>query len=146
EIESSHDVRYGIQPHGRAYRFVPCPIRNLKYSPNHQMRKETAMSTKQKLAPPPSTGPDVPANPLKQYGCGPVEFTGISDALYERHLLFDNVVSPSAAGGREQFEAFAHSVRDVLSQRWVLTEDTYERENPKRVYYLSMEFLIGRSL
>ena len=37
-------------------------------------------------------------------------------------------------------------MRDVLSQRWVLTEDTYERENPKRVYYLSMEFLIGRSL
>ena len=28
----------------------------------------------------------------------------------------------------------------------MLTEDTYERENPKRVYYLSMEFLIGRSL
>ena len=38
------------------------------------------------------------------------------------------------------------SVRDVLSQRWVRTEKTYERQNPKRVYYLSMEFLIGRSL
>ena len=37
-------------------------------------------------------------------------------------------------------------MRDVLSQRWVHTEKTYERENPKRVYYLSMEFLIGRSL
>ena len=37
-------------------------------------------------------------------------------------------------------------MRDVLSQRWVLTEDTYERQNPKRVYYLSMEFLLGRSL
>jgi starch phosphorylase len=37
-------------------------------------------------------------------------------------------------------------VRDVLSQRWVLTENTYQRANPKRVYYLSMEFLIGRSL
>ena len=40
----------------------------------------------------------------------------------------------------------ARSVRDVLSQRWLGTERTYERENPKRVYYLSMEFLIGRSL
>src|SRR5207247_2655325 len=47
---------------------------------------------------------------------------------------------------RERFEAFARSVRDVLSQRWVRTERTYERENPKRIYYLSMEFLIGRSL
>jgi len=37
-------------------------------------------------------------------------------------------------------------VRDVLAQRWVLTEETYQRENAKRVYYLSMEFLLGRSL
>jgi glycogen phosphorylase len=37
-------------------------------------------------------------------------------------------------------------VRDVLSQRWIGTEQTYERENPKRVYYLSIEFLLGRSL
>jgi starch phosphorylase len=82
----------------------------------------------------------------RQYGCGPVEFTGSPDALYERHLLFDNVADPAAAGARERYEAFARSVRDVLSQRWVRTEQTYERENPKRVYYLSMEFLIGRSL
>ena len=48
----------------------------------------------------------------------------------------------SDAGPRERFEALARSVRDVLSQRWIGTEKTYERENPKRVYYLSMEFLI----
>jgi starch phosphorylase len=83
---------------------------------------------------------------LEQYGCGPVKFTGTSDALYERHLLFDHVVDPAAVGPRERYEAAARSVRDVLSQRWVRTEATYERENPKRVYYLSMEFLIGRSL
>src|SRR6202048_2161921 len=83
---------------------------------------------------------------LEQYGCGPIHFSGTNDALYERHLLFDDVVAPAAAGPRERFEAAARSVRDVLSQRWVLTEDTYNRENPKRVYYLSMEFLIGRSL
>jgi glycogen phosphorylase len=81
-----------------------------------------------------------------QYGCGPVQFKGTGDALYERHLLFDNVVAPAAAGPRERYEAVARSVRDVLSQRWVRTEQTYERDNPKRVYYLSMEFLIGRSL
>jgi glycogen phosphorylase len=82
----------------------------------------------------------------RQYGCGPVEFAGTDNALYERHLIFDHVIDLMSAGPRECFEAFAHSVRDILSQRWVLTEDTYERENPKRVYYLSMEFLIGRSL
>jgi glycogen phosphorylase len=81
---------------------------------------------------------------LKQYGCGPIEFTGTDNALYERHLLFDNIVPPAVAGTRERYEAFAHSVRDILSQRWVRTESAYE--GAKRVYYLSMEFLIGRSL
>ncbi len=83
---------------------------------------------------------------LEQYGCGPISFSGTGDGLYERHLLFDSVVAPTAAGARERFEAIARSVRDVLSQRWVRTESTYEQENPKRIYYLSMEFLIGRSL
>ncbi|HME69424.1 MAG TPA: glycogen/starch/alpha-glucan phosphorylase [Myxococcota bacterium] len=83
---------------------------------------------------------------LAQYGCGPVHFTGTPDALYERHLLFDNVVDLKAAAARERYEAVARSVRDVLSQRWLLTENTYERQNPKRVYYLSIEFLLGRSL
>jgi starch phosphorylase len=104
------------------------------------------MRTKQKAAPSASAGADGSAKLLEQYGCGPINFTGTHDALYERHLLFDTVVKPPAAGPRERFEAFARSVRDILSQRWVLTEDTYERENPKRIYYLSMEFLIGRSL
>jgi len=82
----------------------------------------------------------------KQYGCGPVQFAGTNDALYERHLLFDNGVDPAAATARDRFEALARSVRDILSQRWLLTEKTYEQHNPKRLYYLSMEFLIGRSL
>ncbi|HXY11814.1 MAG TPA: glycogen/starch/alpha-glucan phosphorylase, partial [Terriglobales bacterium] len=82
---------------------------------------------------------------IEQYGCGPVQFSG-TDGLYERHLLFDNAVALAAADARMRYEAIAHSVRDVLSQRWVRTESTYQRENPKRVYYLSMEFLIGRSL
>jgi glycogen phosphorylase len=83
---------------------------------------------------------------LTRYGCGPIRFSGSDAALYERHLLFDDVVALDAAGPRERFEAAARSVRDVLSQRWILTESTYARENPKRIYYLSMEFLIGRSL
>jgi starch phosphorylase len=83
---------------------------------------------------------------LEYYGCGPIQFTGSNDALYERHLMFDNVVSPTATGPRERYEAIARSVRDILSQRWLRTEQTYARENPKRIYYLSMEYLMGRSL
>jgi starch phosphorylase len=81
-----------------------------------------------------------------KYGCGPVHFSGRDEALYERHLLFDSGVEVATATARDRFEALARSVRDVLSQRWLLTEKTYQEKNPKRLYYLSMEFLIGRSL
>jgi len=83
---------------------------------------------------------------LKQYGSGPIPFVGKEDALYERHLVFDRVIDPKVAIARERFEAFSRSIRDILAQRWVLTKTTYERENAKRIYYLSMEFLLGRSL
>ena len=81
-----------------------------------------------------------------QYGCGPVKFAGAEEALYERHLLFDNIVSPSEITLRERYEAVAKSVRDILSQRWIQTHRSYQNENPKRIYYLSIEFLLGRSL
>src|SRR5258708_15582815 len=83
---------------------------------------------------------------LQQYGCGPILFAGTDDALYERHLVFDRVIDPKVATARERFEAFSRSVRDILAQRWLLTKTTYEQQNAKRIYYLSMEFLIGRSL
>src|SRR5216684_1378547 len=83
---------------------------------------------------------------LRQYGSGAIPFVGKEDALYERHLVFDRAIDPKAASARERFEAFSSSVRDILAQRWVLTKSTYEQQNAKRVYYLSMEFLLGRSL
>jgi glycogen phosphorylase len=104
------------------------------------------MAKTKTAAPAATKEPNNVAKLLKQYGCGPIEFTGTANALYGRHLVFDNVVLPAATNPRDRFEAVARSVRDVLSQRWVHTDQTYERENPKRVYYLSMEFLIGRSL
>jgi starch phosphorylase len=106
-----------------------------------------AISEKKATAPrAAATASEARAALRRQYACGPVELAGAADALYDRHLFFDNVADPAAANPRQRYEAFAQSVRDILSQRWVLTEKTYERENPKRVYYLSMEFLIGRSL
>src|SRR5438309_69671 len=103
------------------------------------------MTAKQAVVLRAATTPDDLESLRRQYG-GRIEPLGTPDGLYERHLLFDNVDDPDAAGMRERYEAVARSVRDVLSQRWVRTEQTYARENPKRVYYLSMEFLIGRSL
>jgi starch phosphorylase len=103
------------------------------------------MGTKSVMATRAKTEQEDASKIFNQYGCGPIQFSA-TDGLYERHLLFDNIKNLEAIGPRERYEAVARSVRDVLSQRWLLTEKTYERENPKRVYYLSMEFLLGRSL
>jgi len=103
------------------------------------------MSTKGIAASRAKAAQEVPSELLEQYGCGPIQFMG-TDGLYERHLHFDNIIDEKFIGPRGRFEAVARSVRDVLSQRWVLTDKTYEQNNPKRVYYLSMEFLLGRSL
>src|ERR1700724_548706 len=95
---------------------------------------------------PMTTGATHVSDVLQQYRCGAMPFIGTENAFYERHLGFDRAIDPKVASARERFEAFAHSVRDILAQRWVLTKNTYEQQNAKRIYYLSMEFLIGRSL
>ncbi|HUL32446.1 MAG TPA: glycogen/starch/alpha-glucan phosphorylase [Candidatus Eisenbacteria bacterium] len=80
------------------------------------------------------------------HGIDPAHIVNTLHSFYERHLLFDNGVDPAVTNVREHYQAFARSVREILSQRWVLTNRTYHLANPKRIYYLSMEFLIGRSL
>ena len=75
-----------------------------------------------------------------------IELTDGENIAYDRHLLLDRAADQGTATVRDRFEAFSRSVRDVLAQRWALTTETYRRQNPKMVYYLSMEFLIGRSL
>jgi starch phosphorylase len=83
----------------------------------------------------------------QQYECGNFRFTDQPNhEYYDRHLVFDHVVSLEDASQRERFEAVARSLRDLLTQRWLLTQKTYDTENPKRVYYLSMEYLLGRAL
>jgi starch phosphorylase len=84
------------------------------------------------------------ADPLERYQCGPLRFT--DPDLYDRRLIFDHITSADQASPRERFEALAWSVRDLLAQRWLLTQRTHEEQNRKQVYYLSMEFLIGRTL
>jgi hypothetical protein len=42
-------------------------------------------------------GPENLSKLIDQYGCGPVQFTGTDNALYKRHLFFDNVIDLAAA-------------------------------------------------
>lgn len=62
------------------------------------------------------------------------------------HLLFTLGKDKYTATKRDLFQAVAHTVRDHLIGRWIHTQQHYYNADVKRVYYLSMEFLIGRSL
>ena len=72
--------------------------------------------------------------------------TGREDTWADRYLLCEHVLDPPSARPRQRFEAVARFTRDMIAHRWVKTREARERSNPKRLYYLSMEFLIGRAL
>ena len=44
------------------------------------------------------------------------------------------------------FQAVAYAVEDVIMDNWMATQEAYEKQDPKIVYYMSMEFLMGRAL
>src|SRR5262249_29956662 len=72
--------------------------------------------------------------------------TGADDDWTDRYLLCEHIVDPREARPRQRFEAVARFCRDLIAHRWVKTRETRERAHPKRTYYLSMEFLMGRML
>ena len=50
------------------------------------------------------------------------------------------------ASQEQIFQAVSLAVKDVIIDNWLLTQKQYEKDDPKIVYYLSMEFLMGRAL
>ena len=50
------------------------------------------------------------------------------------------------ASQREIFQAVSYSIKDNIIDRWIATHKEYEKQDVKTVYYLSMEFLMGRAL
>jgi glycogen phosphorylase len=62
------------------------------------------------------------------------------------HVTYTLARDRSEATERDVFMSTAWSVRDRLAERWANTQATYRRNDVKRVYYLSLEFLMGRTL
>jgi len=65
---------------------------------------------------------------------------------YFRHLEYSLGKDVYSATDHDRYSACALAARDRLIERWIATQQTYYNKNAKRVYYLSLEFLIGRTL
>ena len=64
----------------------------------------------------------------------------------QNHLIFSSFKTNVVATPRDWYHTASYTVRDHVVERWISTAESYYRDDPKRVYYLSLEFLIGRML
>ncbi len=74
--------------------------------------------------------------------------TGIEEfkACIRHHLVSFQGRDPLMAGNQDVYRALSYALRDMLMEKWINTQKTVYAQNKKRVYYLSLEFLVGRSL
>jgi starch phosphorylase len=68
------------------------------------------------------------------------------EQLVSNHMMYTEGKFTKMATGRDWYNASAHAVRDYLIEKSSQTIDNNYEQDPKRVYYLSLEFLIGRTL
>ncbi|MCK5405679.1 MAG: glycogen/starch/alpha-glucan phosphorylase, partial [Desulfobulbaceae bacterium] len=94
------------------------------------------MKRKAKNITSPSSGPDAKDT----------EFARKFKETISHHLLSFQGRDPERAGGRDMYKAVAYGLRDILVEKWINTQKGYYTKKQKRVYYLSLEFLVGRSL
>jgi len=71
--------------------------------------------------------------------------TGHESQWTDRYLLCNYLVDPPTARTRQRFEATSRFIRDLVANRWAQTRRAREEAHPKRIHYLSMEFLLGRT-
>ena len=99
------------------------------------MKKQPPAAEKNALA----TGPDVRSRQM-------VSTTESLKRAFENHLRFTLAKDQYSSNDHDRYVALAMTVRDRLVDRWIRTSQTYHDHNVKRIYYLSMEYLIGRSM
>ncbi|MCF8056992.1 MAG: glycogen/starch/alpha-glucan phosphorylase [Desulfocapsa sp.] len=63
-----------------------------------------------------------------------------------RHVMSSQGRDPERVGKGDIYKALAFTLRDIMTEKWINTQKSYYEKGKKRVYYLSLEFLIGRSL
>ncbi|MEO6324873.1 MAG: glycogen/starch/alpha-glucan phosphorylase [Thermoanaerobaculia bacterium] len=91
---------------------------------------------------------DVPAPPARRIPRpvpGRLDPDGIRETLAYR-MMYSVAKDGYTATDFDLYQGMAYAVRDRLMERWFLTQDAYHRTDAKRVYYLSLEFLMGRAL
>ena len=64
--------------------------------------------------------------------------------LYNVKTLFRKDISEATK--QQIFQAVSYAVKDSIMDAWIATQKAYEEQDPKTVYYMSMEFLMGRAL
>ncbi len=65
---------------------------------------------------------------------------------FKRHLTRSLAKRPEKASDLDRYQALALSIRDLMVEKWLATKDVYEKEKSKTVCYISLEFLIGRTI
>ncbi|PIE59394.1 MAG: glycogen phosphorylase [Desulfobulbus propionicus] len=74
--------------------------------------------------------------------------TGVEEfkQCIQHHLVSFLGRDPKMAGKDDTYRALSYALRDVLMDKWIKTQTDFYAQHKKRVYYLSLEFLVGRSL
>src|SRR5512142_1744009 len=62
------------------------------------------------------------------------------------HLQYSQGKDEPTATAMDRYFAVAYAVRDRMPRRWIETQQSYYKVDAKRVYYLSLEFLMGKAL
>ncbi|MFH1153951.1 MAG: glycogen/starch/alpha-glucan phosphorylase [Pseudomonadota bacterium] len=89
-----------------------------------------------------------PSEKREGAACGqisPENEPGIQEMLLNHVLSFQGR-DPEMAGDDDMYKALSYTMRDAMVKKWINTQKGYYAKHQKRVYYLSLEFLIGRSL
>nr|CAD7455952.1 unnamed protein product [Timema tahoe] len=79
-------------------------------------------------------------------GIAQVETVTTIKKAFNRHLHYTLVKDRNVSTPRDYYFALAYCVKDNLVSRWIRTQQYYYEKDPKRVYYLSLEYYMGRSL